>query len=62
LINDLFGRVGGAYLGENNHFVYYEFPITVDNNEVKNLIKNSRIKIYNEPNDTMIGLIARYVG
>jgi hypothetical protein len=62
LINDLFGRVGGAYLGKNNHFVYYEFPITVDNNEVKNLIKNSRIKIYNEPNDTMTGLIARYLG
>lgn len=66
LIDDLFGRVGGVYIGENKYGVYYQFPITVDRNEVKNLIKNSNIKIYSEPFETEdpieIGLMARYIG
>ena len=66
LIDDLFGRVGGVYIGENKYFVYYQFPITVDDNEVKNLIKNSNIKIYYEPYELEepieVRLMARYIG
>lgn len=63
LVDDLLGRVGGVYLGENKYNVYYQFPITVDNNEVRNLIKNSKIKIYDDYEDnTHVGLMARYIG
>lgn len=63
LIDDLLGRVGGVYLGENKYHIYYQFPITVDNNEVRNLIKNSKIKVYGDSEDsTNVGLIARYLG
>lgn len=61
IIDDLMGKVGAQYIGEDNYYAYFEFPVQAEKSKVENLIKRTLIKVYQEyESGTLItGLLAR---
>lgn len=44
--DDLFGKVGGVYLEENDYYYFYQIPVSAIGKKLENGIKSSKIKIY----------------
>lgn len=61
IIDDLMGKIGAQYIGEDQSYAYFEFPVEQGNKKVENLVKRTLIKIYPEyESDTLVtGLLAK---
>lgn len=61
IIDDLIGKVGAQFIGEDNYYAYFEFPISAGKKRVENLVKGTLIKVYQEyESGTLVtGLLAR---
>jgi hypothetical protein len=61
IIDHLMGKVGAQYIGEDQHYAYFEFPVEQGIKRVENLVKRTLIKIYQEyETGTLItGLLAK---
>lgn len=44
--DDLFGKVGGVYLEENDYYYFYQIPVSAIGKKLENGMKSSKIKIY----------------
>lgn len=62
-IDDLFGKLGGVYIGESPSKIYYQFPVSVSDGQIEDLIQNSKVPIYGKDFwGIKTRLMARYIG
>lgn len=62
-IDDLFGKLGGVYIGESKHRIYYEFPVSVSGSQIEDIVKNSKVSVYGKDYyGIKTRLMARYIG
>jgi hypothetical protein len=62
-LEDLFGKLGGVYIGESESKIYYQFPVSVSDNQIQVLIKSSKVSIYDKDYyGIKTRLMARYIG
>jgi hypothetical protein len=63
VIDDLFGKLGGVYIGESRSRIFYQFPVSVSDRQIEDLIKNSKVSIYDQDSrEIKTRLMARYIG
>jgi hypothetical protein len=63
VIDDLFGKLGGVYIGESPSRIFYQFPVSVSDGQIEDLIQNSKVPIYDKDFwGIKTRLMARYIG
>lgn len=63
IIDDLFGKLGGVYIGESPIRIYYQIPVSVSDNQIQDVVKNSKVSIYGKEYPRVkTRLMARYIG
>jgi len=67
-LDEILGKMGAVYFGRSGQSIggafekyYFEFPITVGNQKLINLIKTKNFSVY-DPVKAITGLMARYLG